>query len=420
MPVLSILEHDTVPIVHNRAANQKALSSKHASALERMEASLPENILSWGRNSVKFAHYCGVITLGSLTLEILPKIYGIEADPCSSRKYLIKMLACARNLKLHRGGLASISLQHHTILDVFICHFCELLNRELKQGMIRHYISNDENLNVIRGKLLIGQQLKLNAVHREKLYCQYDELSQDNLHNQVIKYVLNLLSKLTTGLLARKLISELLMRFDSISDVMITPDLLDTLNFDRLSNRYKFIFEQCGWFLKGMHPDVLSGNNSCMSLLFDMNRLFEAFAASVFRKEAWKAGLKMREQGPAKYMLKRKDSGKKLFLMRPDMVFLDKGSRPVAIADAKWKILDEREKKLGISQNDLYQMAAYSNSYNVEKVILVYPRQKNLIRTIEFQLNDTKTIICIKPLSVTEPDASGSLCVNVSETPISC
>ena len=133
-----------------------------------------------------------------------------------------------------------------------------------------------------------------------------------------------------------------------------------------------------------------------------MNKVFEAFTASVFRKVAWQAGLKMREQGPQKYMLRREDSDKDVFLMQPDMVFLNKASRPVVIADAKWKLLDEREKKLGISQGDLYQIAAYASRYRVGKVALVYPRQKKLMTRIDFKLHNMNTLISIIPLDVTE------------------
>ena len=75
-----------------------------------------------------------------------------------------------------------------------------------------------------------------------------------------------------------------------------------------------------------------------------MNRLFESHVANIFRKLAWADGKRLREQGPQKYMVRRDDRDEQLFLMKPDMVFLDSVNRFVAIADAKWKILDDREK----------------------------------------------------------------------------
>ena len=64
--------------------------------------------------------------------------------------------------------------------------------------------------------------------------------------------------------------------------------------------------------------------------------------------------------------------------MKPDISFIDHTGKVVLIVDAKWKLLDFTEAKLGISQTDLYQMQAYANRYEVENLMLVYPAQKSL------------------------------------------
>jgi 5-methylcytosine-specific restriction enzyme subunit McrC len=268
------------------------------------------------------------------------------------------------------------------------------------QGMIRHYVENKENLNVIRGRLRVEQQFKLNFAHKERVFCQYDELSTDNTHNQVIKYVLRLLLKKATGTMARNWVVELLMRFDPISDVYADIQMLDSLTFNRSTSRYEPIFEQCRWFLQGLHPDVVVGEHSCLSLLFDMNKLFEAYVASVFRKMAWAAGLRMREQGPQKYMMRRLDNDDQAFLMKPDMAFLDTDNNIVSIADAKWKMLDEREKKLGISQGDLYQMNSYAARYGVKCLAIVYPKQQHLTNRVNLIIQGTSASLEVIPLDV--------------------
>jgi 5-methylcytosine-specific restriction enzyme subunit McrC len=371
--------------------------------LGKLEHQLPPGAFSWGYRSVKFAQYCGVISLGNLSLEILPKIYGKETEPGACRNALVNMLVKAKRLKVQRGGTANIALQKHVLLDVFILHFCDQLHAELMQGMIRCYVERNENLNVIRGRLRIEQQFKHNLAHKERLYCQYDELSADNPHNQVIKYVLKLLLKVSTGAMARKQLSELLMRFDSIGDVAANLQMIDNLSFDRSTCRYESVFKQCRWFMQGLHPDVLVGRDSCITLLFDMNRLFESYVANILRKLAWTDGKRMREQGPQKYMVRREDRDEQLFLMKPDMVFLDSKNRILSIADAKWKILDDREKKLGISQADLYQMTGYAIRYNANQLALIYPKQKQLQNSIELQLQGSKVRVKIIPIDVTDP-----------------
>ena len=239
---------------------------------------------------------------------------------------------------------------------------------------------------------------------RERLFCQYEELSADNVYNQILKSVLHLLLPLVSASEARKRLSELLMRFDAISDVDVNLSLFNQLTFDRSNNRYKPIFEQCRWFIEGFHPDVVTGQASCLTLLFDMNRLFEAYVASELRQWAWKQGLRLKEQGPQKYLARRKDTGEKLFLMKPDMAFLDTANHVVMIADAKWKLLDENEKKLGIAQSDLYQIVSYAIRYSAGKLALIYPRQRQLNHPVELNLQGISANLTIIPLDITSPN----------------
>jgi 5-methylcytosine-specific restriction enzyme subunit McrC len=405
MEAITLIEHEVLPIVQQRTRGQKALTVEQAAALGKLEKQFPPKTFTWAHRSIKFAHYCGVISLGNLSLEIVPKIYGKETEPGACRKALIKMLIKARRLKAQRGGTANIALQKHALLDVFILHFCEQLHAELMQGMIRNYIERKENLNVLRGRLRVEEQFKHNLAHKERLFCQYEELSADNSHNQVIKYVLRLMLKVSTGVPARKRLTELLMRFDVISNVKADIQMIDNLAFNRSTCRYEPIFKQCRWFLQGLHPDVLVGHDSCLTLLFDMNKLFESYVANILRKLAWTEGLRLREQGPQKYMVLRDDRNEQLFLMKPDMVFLDTNNRFTAIADAKWKMLDDREKKLGISQADLYQMAGYAMRYGVDRLALIYPKQQWLQNPVDLQLQSTSSTLRVVPVDVTASQA---------------
>ena len=106
----------------------------------------------------------------------------------------------------------------------------------------------------------------------------------------------------------------------------------------------------------------------------------------MLRKPAWEQGLKLREQGPRKYLAYREDLGREVFQMKPDIALLDHANEVVFIADAKWKLLNAEESKLGISQADLYQMQAYASRYGVKQLGLYFPAQKGLLKTHQLQL----------------------------------
>ena len=376
--VVSCLEHEALRVVPHRVAGERALSERHAELLARLEKTLPLGTFTRGHHTIKWAQYCGVIQLDDLTLEILPKIYGKESDPGACRLALVKMLEKARLLQSHRIGQADIHVQRHTLLDVFILQFCDELQQQLVQGKIREYVSREENLPVVRGRLLVSQQFKYNLAHRERLFCRYDELSEDILLNRIIRYTLRLLLPMSKSGVARKAVTEQLMAFDGVEDEVITLEAFNRLNQNRHTNRYQNIIAQCRMFIAGLSPDVFHGKAQACSLLFDMNKLFESWVAAMLRKPAWQQGLKLREQGPRKYLAYREDLGRDVFQMKPDIALLNHANEVVFIADAKWKLLNAEEAKLGIAQPDLYQLQAYASRYGVSTLALYFPAQRGL------------------------------------------
>ena len=60
------------------------------------------------------------------------------------------------------------------------------------------------------------------------------------------------------------------------------------------------------------------------------------------------------------------------FQLKPGII-LRKNGEVRLIIDTKYKILDGKERYLGISQSDIYQMFAYSHKFNCNKIILLYP-----------------------------------------------
>ena len=407
MALIQVLEHQRIAISDRRTEGVEPTMTPHQAAmLERVEETLPSKALEWGQGSVKFAQFCGVIAIGDDTIEILPKIYGREGGIGESRDLLVQMLFVARRMKLHPGSSASIRLQKHHLLDVFIRQFCDELFFQLRQGMIRRYVDCEDDLRVLRGKLNMTRQVRSNAVHRELLSCEYDELLENNEYNQIIKRVLVRLLAISTAPSTKRNLTELSLRFDSVDDRVVSAEEVDDLLLDRTMVRYRTVFEYCRWFLNGMHPDVVSGGNPYLALLFDMNRLFEEFVAAKLKRAAWTHGLRVRVQGPQRYFAMR--SGSEVFLMKPDIVLFDESERLVGIVDTKWKVIDEEERKLGVSQSDLYQMVGYAQRYGCLKVFLVYPKTEFVTRSHRFDVLPNGPEVHVVPVDLLALAGSGA------------
>ena len=403
---ITCLEHNSLPVVKHRKHGQQALGRRHTELLSKLKTNLPENSVKWMHKKIKFSQFCGIIQLGDLTVEILPKIYGLEDNPGSCREALINMLDKVRFFKTHKSILANIDLQRHSLLEVFILHFCHELKAQVVQGKPRSYVFFEENLNVLRGRLQLDHQIKQNLVHKERLYCRYEELSENIAINQIIKYTLCLLLPLCQSSKGRKLVSELLMLFDGISDGQVTTETFGRLHIDRTNARYEPIIEQCRIFVEGLYPHVLAGTSKGPSLLFDMNSLFEAWVAAIFRPEAKRQNLTLKQHGPQKYLALRKDTDIKAFRLEPDISLSDSSDAVVLIADSKWKRLNPNSSTLGISPSDIYQVQNYSNRYGVKDVMLIYPRQKGLDGSYKMELQGKyRSNLEIRTIDIAKPDS---------------
>lgn len=400
LEVLSIIEHESVPIVDTRQPGDHSIEIKHAQALSNLNT-IPDNAYRWGHRSVKWSQYCGLVQLGDLTLEILPKIYGKESRPVACREIFVRLLRKAGLLKIHKPGSASISIQNHTLLDFFIHDFCQQLKRQLKQGALRQYISRDENVRVLKGKLLCHMQFRYNLSHRERLFCQYDELNEDIFINQIIKFTLRLLLPKTRSTHIKNDIIQLLCVFDEVTDRNVNVNEIDQLNLNRNEKRFEEILQLCSIFIRSLNPGTGVGELKLFSMMFDMNLLFESWVTATLKPLALRYNWRLKTQGPKRFMVYRPDIDRHIFQMKPDITFIDQSGNIMMIVDAKWKLLAPEETKLGISQSDLYQLQSYGSRYGVRLLCLVYPKQSGCKDNYLLSTNgETSKIISISSIMV--------------------
>jgi 5-methylcytosine-specific restriction enzyme subunit McrC len=95
-------------------------------------------------------------------------------------------------------------------------------------------------------------------------------------------------------------------------------------------------------YSKGMAPSSppgeTTGRTESLSLLFDMNRLFEGFAAAILRRLWIGSGCQVVTQGPQRYFARAGDG--EAFRMRPDVTVSTADGTTVLIGDAKWKAVE--------------------------------------------------------------------------------
>lgn len=375
MPLLSLREYGklaigeldlSVPsVLPGQAAQLRSLRAVHGFDVFKL---VNETTLS-------AQQYVGAVQIGNLTVEILPKVEGI--DGTLMRRNLVAMLAVVLDLEISEGDIARVSTQRHGILEILIRLFCDKLFAQVHRGLVRRYEPRAENLSVMRGRIGITEQVRLNAANPERLHCRFDEFQEDNPLNQILKACVRLLLKSSRELSNQRRLGELLLVFEGVSEVSRSTLPWHLIRFDRLNQRYEPSFKLAELFLKSTPPDVSGGSVQGFSLFFEMNTLFEEYIGRIARRVFRPDGFKVVLQGPQRYLTYDETTEREAFAMKPDVVGL-KGNDAAWIIDTKWKELSKEEAKEGVAQGDMYQMYAYSNRYACSDVVLLYPHHEGL------------------------------------------
>ena len=317
-------------------------------------------------------NYVGVIqTKDGTTIEILPKIKNATIE--KSKDILIKMLKTLKNSPFKNLSVANLKSSKIPLFEIFISMFLEELTVLVRNGIKSDYISKEENLKFLKGKLKISEQIKYNTIHKERFFVQYEEFISNRVENRLIKTTLQFLynkSKLNKN---QQRIREFLFVFDEIEISHNIKTDFSKIKLNRQMKDYEQVLLWCKTFLFENSFSPYKGNDIAFALLFDMNLLFESFVYSYLKKSSNFQDIKSQDR--THHLAYENGIGR--FRLKPDIVI--NGGK--IIADTKWKILSEDKAYNGVLQDDMYQLYAYGTKYdNCEKIYLIYPFDELIIK----------------------------------------
>ncbi|MGL6200393.1 MAG: McrC family protein [Lachnospiraceae bacterium] len=321
-------------------------------------------------------NYVGLITMTDGTvIEILPKIADDNITDEEAKRIFLEMLKTLKDLNFKDFNVSNLHIERLSILEIFIKMFLNEVTILTKQGLKSAYASVENNERFCKGKLLASQNIKYNIVSRERFFVQYDEFSINRSENRLIKSTLRYLLRLTADSHNRKSAARLLTFFEGADySTSYDTDISKCIS-DRSMSHYDKALSWCRVFLRGNSFTSFAGSEVALALLFPMEKVFENFIASKFRKYIWaNANLWIQD---TRYNLF--DIPSRAFALRPDLV-LETGGKTVVL-DTKWKLLSDKVKNNGIAQSDMYQMYAYSKKYKANRVVLLYPKSNTMSTT---------------------------------------
>lgn len=296
------------------------------------------------------------------------------------------MLAYAFQV-LHEQGYKDVATEDfENTAELLSAILCRGVSIQIKRGLCRQYITNEELLGSPRGKIEIGESIKTQTIRKKQLVCAYDEFSVDAYTNRIIKTTMELLLRASISKTRKKELRKLLIFFDGVN-VLDTHNINWDILYDRNNQTYRMIIEVCHLVIKGLLQTSADGSTRIMDYADDqtMAKLYEKFILGYFQREhtdikayspqiAWQVTDGYRTLLPT---------------MQSDIVISNKKTKKTLIIDAKYYSHNMQMKAPYMTQTlhsgNLYQIFTYVKNWNAapDEIIsgmLLYARTDDAIQ----------------------------------------
>ena len=190
---------------------------------------------------------------------------------------------------LNQGGYENVAAEEFDNLhNLFSAILAKGIGRQLKQGLYREYLNRKEDVAVVRGKSDMPGTIQNRLARKRVLTCEYDELSENNLLNQILKTTVMILLRHAKVDTEYKTNLKREMLFFSNVDIIDPASIhWDSIRFQRNNNTYRMLVSLCQLVLEGMLLTTDDGEYRLATFIDEqrMSRLYEKFILEFYSKE---------------------------------------------------------------------------------------------------------------------------------------
>ena len=160
------------------------------------------------------------------------------------------------------------------------------VSAQLKRGLHREYVARRDCMPVMRGRLDIRGTITERVRCRNMLSCEYDDLSEDNIFNRIMKTTMTTLLHTDNVSATRKAqLRQLMPFFSDVDEMDIRTVCWDNFTYRRSNRAYRMLMNICYFIIGGQLMTTEAGTYR-MAVFTDMqmSRLFERFVLEYYRK----------------------------------------------------------------------------------------------------------------------------------------
>lgn len=251
------------------------------------------------------------------------------------------------------------------LVEIILASFIKKTQQLYRQGLAKSYVTHQDNIPYLRGKLLLQQQFVNNMHKKLQFACEFDELEYNNLENQIVLFTLEHSYFITKNNSIKKEIRKLIHQFTAfVEKTPISMADFNKINYTRLNQQYEKVHQLCKLILSatGISDFYKQKTSFVNSFFIDMNIVFESFIARLFHeyyplsskaqkgKKAWET-----------------DNGKTSQIRTDILIY--QNNEVKSIIDTKYK--------KNISEADKFQIGFYIHEYYKKEGYVILPKHKD-------------------------------------------
>lgn len=319
-----------------------------------------------GRRTVRFSSYVGLVQLGDLGIEVLPKP-DRDAPGGHTRWHLalVRMLRAVGDLGLEAPDEARLRLDPGRLFDLFVGRFLDECERLVHQGLVKGYRTEEENIACFRGRLQVHEHVRRNAANAARFYVAAPVYDHRSFPNLALFEALHRVDELPLSSFTRVRARAIRHAFPELGRWTPDRDAFESHTYTRQTSRYRNALKLARLILFQLAPNVQHGDVPLLALLVDMDQLWERYVATLARRLRL-PGIEVRTQDTTPFW--RGDRSPRT--LRPDLTLRDRGTGEVLLLiDTKWKVPKGGEP----SGADLKQIFCYHELFSCPRSMLLYP-----------------------------------------------
>lgn len=355
--VIQVFEHQT--LYYDREYRSVVFNKKHFDALAKLNELHNNKYFTIVHKGVKFMQYVGVVQIDTLTIEILPKA-DQDSNNADWQNVMIDMLCATKNLKVQHVEQANVNKQNIHLLDIYFDWFLREIESLQRKGLVKKYYKKTKNIGALKGKIEFAGHISKNLIHKEHFYTTHQIYDKDHHLHQIISLALYIIEQMTKGSYLYHKCKRVQLNFPDVSKIVCNSSTFDKISLDRKTQPYEKAIEIARLIILNYAPNISSGSERMLALLFDMNSLWEEYILMQLKRAGINTNLKIEGQRSKPFW----DS----ITLRPDIVIKEDNKTKVII-DTKWKQIKENKP----SSEDLRQMYVYNDHWKSKSSILLYP-----------------------------------------------